>query len=51
MAFMTALLRTYRVVLTDGQNAEVVKRDIYLKCAGKVTLAPLDHVRIRLKRR
>ena len=51
IAFLTALLRDYRVVLADGQDKEVVRRDIFLKCAGKVTLAPVEHVKIGLKKR
>ena len=52
MAFFVTLLRDYRIRLPAGQDLDVVERDLFLKCAGKVTLAPLDAVTaLRLERR
>ncbi|KAH0293768.1 hypothetical protein KCU62_g848, partial [Aureobasidium sp. EXF-3399] len=51
IAFLTALLRKYRVELAPGQDIEAVRRDLDYKCAGKVTLAPLDTLRLTLKPR
>ncbi|KAI5240129.1 hypothetical protein E4T43_06262 [Aureobasidium subglaciale] len=51
IAFLTSLLRNYRVELEPGQDVATVRRDLDLKCAGKVTLAPLDTLRLTLKKR
>lgn len=51
VAFLTALLKDYRVVLGDDMDARAVEKDLYLRSAGKVTLSPLDNVRLSLKRR
>lgn len=51
IAFLAALLKDYRVELAPGSDPKKVERDINLKCAGKVTLAPLDNVKLRLKKR
>jgi cytochrome P450 len=51
IAFMATLLRDYRVELAPGSDPKVVERDINLKCAGKLTLAPLDNVKLSLRRR
>ncbi|KAI5200803.1 hypothetical protein E4T38_06384 [Aureobasidium subglaciale] len=51
IAFLTSLLRDYRVELEPGQDVATVRRDLDLKCAGKVTLAPLDTLRLTLKKR
>ncbi|OCL05914.1 cytochrome P450 [Glonium stellatum] len=51
VAFLAALLRDYRVQLEPGQNRGEIERDLYLKSAGKVTLAPLGNVRLGLEKR
>jgi cytochrome P450 len=51
MAFFAGLLRDYRVELAPGSDAKTVERDLFLKCAGKVTLAPLNNIKLSLRRR
>jgi cytochrome P450 len=51
VAFFAALLRQHRVCFADGTDMEQVRRDLSLKCAGKVTLAPLGNIRLTLKSR
>lgn len=51
IAFLATLLKDYRVVLGEGQDFERVEKDVYLRCAGRITLAPLDNVKLELKRR
>jgi cytochrome P450 len=51
IAFLAALLKDYRVQLAPESDPKAVERDINLKCAGKVTLAPLDNVKLSLKKR
>ena len=51
IGFLVALLKDFRVVLGEGMDAEQVEKDLYLRCAGKVTLSPLDNVRLGLRRR
>jgi len=49
VAFLVALLKDYRVVLGEGMNPQEVERDLFLRSAGKVTLAPLDNVKLGLE--
>ncbi|KAM7203148.1 cytochrome P450 oxidoreductase [Naviculisporaceae sp. PSN 640] len=51
VAFFAALLREYRVCFAEGVNPKVVKRDLDLKSAGKITLAPPYPIQLRLERR
>jgi cytochrome P450 len=51
MAFFVGLLREHVVELAPGQIPTDVERDLYLKCAGKVTLAPSSHIKLSLKQR
>jgi cytochrome P450 len=51
IAFFATLLRTYRVVLQPGQNPAKIQKDLFAKSAGKITLAPLDKVQIKLEKR
>ncbi|KAL8898399.1 MAG: hypothetical protein Q9207_006722 [Kuettlingeria erythrocarpa] len=51
VAFLAAILQRYRVVLGEGMRREWVERQIYLKSAGKVTLAPVAGLTVRLERR
>jgi cytochrome P450 len=51
IAFLVTLLKDYKVVLGGGQDPKRVEQDVYLRCAGKITLAPLDNVKLELKRR
>ncbi|PIG85948.1 hypothetical protein AARAC_004473 [Aspergillus arachidicola] len=51
MAFFSVLLRTFEVTFAEGVYRDQARRDLNLKCAGKVTLAPLDGQRLVLKRR
>ena len=49
IAFFASLLRGYDVVLKPGLNKKAVEKDLYLKCAGKLTLAPLSSIMLALK--
>jgi cytochrome P450 len=51
IAFFATLLKTYRVVLEKGQDPAKVERDLFMKSAGKITLAPLDKVQLKLEKR
>lgn len=51
LGLLTALLKEYRVVLGEGMDKVQVEKDIYLRCAGKVTLSPLDNVSLGLRKR
>ncbi|MCJ1243901.1 hypothetical protein MMC30_001098 [Trapelia coarctata] len=51
VAFLAVLLREYRVTLAEGMDARMVEKDIYLRCAGKITLAPLEGIKLGLERR
>lgn len=51
IAFFATLLRAYRVVLQPGQDADRIEKSLFAKSAGKITLAPLDKVPIRLEKR
>ena len=51
VAFLVVLLRDYKVILGEGMDAAVVEKDLYLRCAGKVTLSPLDNVKLGLRKR
>jgi cytochrome P450 len=48
---LATLLREYRVVLGEGMDTKVVKQEIDHLAAGAVTLAPLKHVKMALKKR
>lgn len=51
IAFLAVLLREYKVTLGEGMDPVVVEKDVYLRCAGKISLAPLDNVRLSLEKR
>lgn len=51
IAFFAALLRDFEVTFAEGVDREQARRDLNLKCAGKVTLAPLVRSRLKLNRR
>jgi cytochrome P450 len=51
IAFLATLLREYRVELREDMDRALVEKWIYLRCKGTLTLAPLDNVRIVLRRR
>ncbi len=51
VAFLAVLLREYRVTLAEGMDPVMVEKDIYLRCAGKITLAPLDSIKLGLEKR
>ncbi len=51
LGFLVALLKEHRVVLGKGMEEKTVERDLFLRCAGKVTLSPLDNVRLGLRKR
>jgi cytochrome P450 len=51
IAFLAMLLREYRVELREDMDRSMVEREIYLRCKGTLTLAPLGNVRLVLKRR
>lgn len=51
VAFLTALLREFRVVLAPGEDRERVQSDLFLKSSGKVTLSPCRNIGLTLERR
>ncbi len=51
VAFLVTLLREFRVELREDMQPQAVTREIYFRCKGTLTLAPLDNVRLVLKRR
>lgn len=51
MAFFAALLHEYEVCFAEGTDVEQARRDLSWKSSGKVTLAPLQHFQLKLKRR
>lgn len=51
MAFFSVLLHRFEVTFAEGVVKDQARRDLDLKCAGKVTLAPLEGQRLALKRR
>lgn len=51
VAFFAGLLRHYRVELGEGPSRHEVEKDLFRRCKGSVTLAPLDNVSLSLKRR
>ncbi|KAL8692054.1 MAG: hypothetical protein Q9218_002840 [Villophora microphyllina] len=51
VAFLTALLKDYRVTLAPHEDLKRVERDLFQKCAGKVTLSPYRNVGLTLQRR
>jgi cytochrome P450 len=51
IAFLATLLREYRVELREDMEKDLVQKWIHLRCKGTLTLAPLDNVRLVLKKR
>lgn len=51
ISMLATLLKEYRVVLGDGMNADVVKREIDTLSSGGVTMSPLNYVKLALKKR
>jgi cytochrome P450 len=51
MAFFAQLLRDYRVEVAPGVDPVAVKRDLYLKCEGKMTLTPMKNIKLALRSR
>ncbi|KAL8648733.1 MAG: hypothetical protein Q9226_005871 [Calogaya cf. arnoldii] len=51
VAFLTALLKDFCVTLAPHEDPKRVERDLFLKCAGKVTLSPHRNVGLTLQRR
>lgn len=51
VAFLVTLLREFRVKLREDMHPRAVEREIYFRCKGTLTLAPLDNIRLVLERR
>jgi cytochrome P450 len=51
ISFLVTLLREHDVVLGEGMVPEKVQRDIDLRSAGRLTLSPLDDIKLGLKKR
>ncbi|KAL5425800.1 hypothetical protein PMIN07_011423 [Paraphaeosphaeria minitans] len=51
IAFLATLLREYEVALGSEMDRDLTEKDLNWRCAGKVTLAPNDHVRLKLVKR
>lgn len=51
IAFFVCLLRKYRIELAPGSDPAAVERDLFGKSAGRITLAPLDSVRLQTRAR
>ncbi|CAI6332017.1 unnamed protein product [Periconia digitata] len=51
ISILATILKEYRIVLGEGMDAKQVKRDIDHLAAGAVTLAPLNKVKLALKKR
>lgn len=51
IAFFAGLLRDYSVELAPGSDAKTVEKGLYLKCAGKPNLMPVDNIKLVLKLR
>ncbi|KAJ4349462.1 uncharacterized protein N0V89_008077 [Didymosphaeria variabile] len=51
IAFLATLLREYEVALGDEMDRDLAEKDLNLRCAGKVTLAPNDHFKLKLVKR
>lgn len=51
IAFLVTLLAEHEVVLGKGMDPKVVQKDIDLRAAGKLTLSPLNSVKLALKKR
>ena len=51
IAFFAAFLKGHRVKIRPGHDRQAVWRDIYLKSAGQITLAPLDTTGLVIERR
>lgn len=44
VAFLVAVLREWRIELRGDMGKEEVEKDLFLRCAGTVTLRPLDTI-------
>ncbi|KAJ8113162.1 hypothetical protein ONZ43_g5217 [Nemania bipapillata] len=51
MAFLAVLLRRFRVAFPDDVDVKKAKADLDNKCAGKITLSPVDGFRLELRKR
>jgi cytochrome P450 len=51
VAFFVILLREFRITLAEGLDRDAVEKDIFWRHAGKLTLSPLPHIRVRLTKR
>lgn len=51
IAFLATLLREYEVALGSEMDRDLAEKDLNCRCAGKVTLAPNDHFRLKLVKR
>ncbi|KAL4966561.1 cytochrome P450 [Aspergillus stella-maris] len=51
IAFFATLLRRCRVELAPGVDAAIIKRDLYGKSGGSITLTPLGNVPLRIRAR
>jgi len=51
ISFLVTLLRDHDVVLGEGMDPKKVQRDIDLRSAGRLTLSPLDDIKLGLKKR
>lgn len=51
MAFFVGLLRDYQVRLGEGLSRDKVEEDLFRRCKGSITLAPVDNVKLGLERR
>ncbi|KAK0618494.1 hypothetical protein B0T17DRAFT_538075 [Bombardia bombarda] len=51
MAFLATLLRRFRVEFAEGVDVRQARINLDNKCAGKLTLAPMEDFRLELRQR
>ena len=51
LAFFAVMLRQYRVKLGEGVSKDLTEKQIFLRCAGDITLSPYDNVKLVLDKR
>ena len=47
IAFLVAVLREYTIDLAGDMSRVAVEKDLFLRCAGTVTLRPLDTLKLK----
>lgn len=47
VAFLVAVLREFRIELAGDMSRGDVEKDLFLRCAGTVTLRPLDTIKLK----